>query len=325
MQLTKRRLLLLSGSVGTTTALAGCTGGGEPSFELQRSGTQQSIITVDDTLTATATIENTGSGSGTASVTFNLDVSEKTEEIELGPGDAEQVVVDIEPPLVDSGRYDLKIELEEEQVDTIPIHIFDNIEEPGYYGALLSESDINLSNAEIRISADRDGEDLGARMVSVDEAHQFRLPGSEEPGVSLRITFRSTTLGEFDGVPAVSALTDEHIVSDSIEFLGPYEIPQAYRTEIQLVDQNENPVSNFNVTVRPANGSGIRIPTNENGYVMARNAEETGVSLPSEANSDMRLDAIPKNSNRPEIFGEVYGSEEGEEFVFEVANPDRFR
>ncbi|WP_302080569.1 hypothetical protein [Salinibaculum rarum] len=337
MGLTKRRFLILSGSVGTSTLLAGCAGeegdsGTEeptktevgPSFELKRTNVQEDSITVDDTLTAAATVENIGDETGTAAVTFNFDVSEETKETgELEPGESEQVVVDIEPPLIDPGQYTLAIELEGEQVATTPIALFDTTDEPGIYGAVFSESDLDLSDARVRVGAvDNNRRDEGE--FSIDDANQFSISGADFTDVSVDITLRSTTPGEFDGIPTILALTDNHVVSNDIEFLGPYEIPEAYRTEIQLVNEDGNPIPDFTLILRSSTGVGTRCTTNENGYVIVGDATKTGVSLPPESPSNIQVDARPEGSNRPEIFGEVYGSEEGEEFVFEVSDPSRF-
>ncbi|MFU1780774.1 hypothetical protein ACM16X_05280 [Haloarcula japonica] len=347
MELTKRRFLVLGGSVGTATFLAGCAGEGGnadteepsetdagteepsetsvgPSFKLQRSNIQEEFITVDDTLTAAATVENVGDQTGTAAVTFNFDVSQESKETgELEPGEAEQVAVDIEPPLIDPGRYTLSIDLEGEQVAMTPITLFDTIDEPGVYGALFSESDLDLSNAKLQLAVGS-GSERESRTYSINEANQFRVSGADLTGYSVEITLMSDTPGEFDGIPTVFTLTDDRGVSNETEFLGPYEIPKAYRTEIQLVDEDGNPISDFTLSVRGASGVGKRYTTNENGYMIASDAAETGVSIPPESASNIRIDAIPADSNRPEVFGEVYGSEGGEEFVFEVTDPSRF-
>ena len=357
MELTKRRFLVLGGSAGASTFLAGCTGdGGDagtaepsetdagsaepsktdagteepsetnvgPSFKLQRRNIQEESITVDDTLTAAATVENVGDEVGTAAVTFNFDVAQESKETgELEPGDAEQVVVDIEPPLIDPGRYTLSIGIGGEQVATTPITLFDTIDEPGVYGALFSESDLDFSNTRLNLAVGS-GSERESRELSINEANQFRLSGVDLTGYSVETTLMSDTVGEFDGIPALFSLTDDQSVSTETEFLGPYEIPKAYRTEIQLVDEDGNPIPDFTLSVRAATGVGRRYTTNANGYVTASDAAETGVSLPPESASGIRIDARPADSNRAEVFGEVYGSEAGEEFVLEVSDPSRF-
>ena len=331
MGLTKRRFLTIGGSVGTTVFVAGCAGNEEASagnegasFELMRSNVQEASITVDDTLTASATVENVGDLTGTAAVSFSFDVSEETKETgEIEPGDAEQVVAEIEPPLVDPMLYTLTIELEGEQADTVPVALFDTIDESGIYGSVFSESDLDFSDAEIRLGTRVSGERREGTL-DISETNQFREPGEAFADLSIDLTLISSTPGEFDGIPVIITLTDDYTVTNDIEFLGPYEIPEAYRTEIQLVDEDGNPIPDFTFPLRAATGVGILATTNENGYVITSEGTETGLSLPPENESNIRIDAEPEGSGRAETIGEVYGSKEGEEFVFEVSDPGRF-
>jgi len=99
-------------------------------------------------------------------------------------------------------------------------------------------------------------------------------------------------------------------------------VPQGYRTEIKLVDQNKNPVTDLQeVLVQDQFGNFARYNLNEEGYLIQPERSESGVILPSE--STFTVNAYPKQGDRPVEFGEVNGSSD-EEFVFEVSNPDQF-
>lgn len=347
MSITKRRFLEISGTVAVPATIAGCTGDepddtnedtdegtdaeenpGEPTFEILRSTLENEIGQVEGVITAAVSIENVGDGAGSASVGFNLDVSQKVEETtNLSPGETEQVVADIEVPLIDPGRYDLTVELDEQQETAGSVAIFENLDDPGMYGAVSSEIGAELSGSTIRLIGFSPDNEFNDNNVTLDESGLFSSAPLHNGEHEVAVTLYSDTSGEFDGLPAVVAVDEPREISDGVEILGQYEIPEGYRTEVQLVDESGNPISDFsNFNVRDGNGNGIRdFTTDQDGYLIAQGASERDISLPSQEASNVQIDARPQGEERNEVFGRVYGSEDGEEFVVEVPEPTRFQ
>lgn len=349
MRLTKRQFVKSGGSVLAVGAVAGCsssTGDGEdtsteddenteqttkeaetadPAFELLRARTEENVIQVGQELTVTAAVENTGNAAGSTTVDFALDVGQTSAETgEIGSGDTEQVVSELDVPLIDAGRYDLNASLNKDSSITVPVDVFNEITEPGYYGSVISDADADLAGGAIRFVAVNRDRESKFPAAALDETEQFRASSAFEDTHILDVMFDKGTYGEFDGVPALISLDIARQVSGDIEILGRYELPEAYQTEIRLVDSNGAPIEGLTVSLRNEIGTGIPATTNSEGYLQATDSTETGFSLPPETESNLVIDARRSSDNQIVEFGTVYGSEDGEEFTFEIENPSQF-
>ena len=129
-----------------------------------------------------------------------------------------------------------------------------------------------------------------------------------------------------DGIPAVADLLDSYQITEEKTMLGEFSIPEGYWTQVQFVDSNGDPLSNFeafHIFGESGMGAMGQYITNEDGYIIASGADQPGISAPEEDKHALifqgRIEGEP-----PVKFGEVYGSPDGEEYTFEVENPDRF-
>lgn len=97
---------------------------------------------------------------------------------------------------------------------------------------------------------------------------------------------------DFDGVPVLYALEDE-IEIDGEEATLDFELPQAYRTEIRIVDADSDPIPDFPVNFRAPNGSGMgpgNFTTDADGYAKFVGNSETGVDLAGEVTVEADVD-----------------------------------
>ena len=327
MQLSKRRLLKTSGVLATTATIAGCSGDqtnadSEPQFELQEVQSLPSIAQVEEEITAAVTIENTGDGSGSTSIEFSLDVNNSTVETEtINPGDTTQITTDIQVPIVDSGRYDLTASLNDQICASTPVDVYQQLNRNGLHGSVVSETGESLVDSRVYIISTN--QEFASNQVSVDGTERFFSEHLKNRDYEMRATFfAGDNSTEFNGIPDIAPLQERYTVTNDIEILGQYEVPQGYRTEIRLVNQDENPVTDLQeVSVRDQIGNGARYRINEEGYLIQQERSEPGVVLPED--STFVVDAYPEEGDRPVEFGEVHGSSD-EEFVFEVSNPDQF-
>jgi len=327
MQLTKRRLLKTSVVLATTATIAGCSGGqsstdSEPQFELQEVQSLPSIAQSEEEITAAATVENTGNGSGSTSVEFSLDVNQSAVETEtINSGETTQITTDIQVPIVDSGRYDLTASLNDQISTSTPVDIYRRLNRNGLHGSVVSKTGESLVDSRIYIISTN--QEFASNQASVNSTERFFLEHLKSGDYNMKITFYAgDNSAEFSEIPDIAPLQESYTVTDDIEILEQYEVPQGYRTEIKLVDQNKNPVTDLQeVLVQDQFGNFARYNLNEEGYLIQPERSESGVILPSE--STFTVNAYPKQGDRPVEFGEVNGSSD-EEFVFEVSNPDQF-
>jgi hypothetical protein len=327
MQLTKRRLVKTSGVLATTATIAGCSGGqsstdSEPQFELQEVQSLPSIAQSKEEITAAATIENTGNGSGSTSVEFSLDVNQSTVETEtINSGETTQITTNIQVPIVDSGRYDLTASLNDETSTSTPVDVYQQLDRDGLHGSVVSKAGESLIDSRIYIISTN--QEFASNQVSVDSTERFFSEHIKGGDYTIEATFYAgDNSAEFSEIPDIAPLQEKYTVTDDIEVLGQYEVPQGYRTEIRLVDQNENPITNIQeALVQDQFGNYSNYDLTEEGYLIHPERSESGVILPSE--STFMINAYPKEGDRPVEFGEVNGSSD-EEFVFEVSNPDQF-
>jgi len=327
MQLSKRRLLRTGGVLATTATIAGCSGGqsstdSEPQFELQEVQSLPSIAQSEEEITAAATIENTGNGSGSTSIKFSLDVNQSTVETEpIDPGETTQITTEIQVPIVDSGRYDLTASLNDQRSTSTPVDVYQQLNRNGLHGSVVSSTGESLVDSRIYIISTN--QEFASNQVSVNNTERFFSEHLKNVDYDIKITFYGgDNSAEFSETPDIAPLQETYTVTEDIEILEQYEVPQGYRTEIRLVDEDENPVTNLQeVLVQDQFGNFARYDLNEEGYLIQPERSESGVILPSE--STFTVNAYPKEGDRPVEFGEVNGSSD-EEFVFEVSNPDQF-
>lgn len=322
-----RRKFITGVVTAGTIAIAGCSGGqdtsGEPEFEIREVRTSPSIAQSGEEITAAATIANVGEGSGTTSVEFSLDVTQSTVETgTINPGETTQITTNIEVPLLDSKRYDLTADLNEQASLSTPVDVYEELTENGLHGSVVSEAGVSLEGSTIRLIS-TSGE-FADNNVNVDNTERFFSTHIKSVSYPLKATFRTgRNAVEFDKIPDISPLQREYSVTNDVQVLEQYEIPEGYRTEIKLVDTDGNPVTNIpKVSVRDQIGNGYRYNLNEDGYLIQPDRSEPGVILP--ANSTFSVDARPGEGDRPVVFGEVSGSPDDEESVFEVPEPSRF-
>lgn len=125
---------------------------------------------------------------------------------------------------------------------------------------------------------------------------------------------------DFDGVPVLYALEDE-IEIDGEELTLDYELPQAYRTEIRIVDADSDPVPDFPVNFRAPNGSGIgpgNFTTDADGYAKFVDNSETGVDLAGEVTVEADIEDGGGDRLRDITVTEP------DEFTVIVQNPDQY-
>lgn len=125
---------------------------------------------------------------------------------------------------------------------------------------------------------------------------------------------------DFDGVPVLYALEDE-IEIDGEELTLDYELPQAYRTEVRIVDADSDPISDFPVNFRAPNGSGIgpgNFTTDADGYAKFVGNSETGVDLAGEVTVEADIDDGGGDRLRDITVTEA------DEFTVIVQNPDQY-
>jgi len=125
---------------------------------------------------------------------------------------------------------------------------------------------------------------------------------------------------DFDGVPVLYALEDG-IEIDGEELTLDYELPQAHRTEIRIVDPDDDPIPDFPVNFRAPNGSGIgpeTFTTDADGYAKFVDNSETGVDLAGEVTVEADIDDGGGDRRRDITVTEP------DEFTVIVQNPEQY-
>lgn len=343
-----RRKILASSAIGMA-GLAGCGGTGnnnksetptesppetptptptpkpEAEFEL-RGLRSDSIARSGDSLTAAATVANIGDVEGSASIRFSFEGRALVEDVKLEDAEAKSATVEIDVTQVDPGRYELLAEHGDATLSN-SVDVFAENLENGLHGAVVSEAGVSLEGSNVDLFV-HTGEEFGSDSSRLNSKERFELSHPFEPPYEAKLTFEKGSYGEHNGVPAVYDIENSYDVAEDSELLGRYEIPEAYRTEVQMVDSNGDPMAGFSaVNFRSKGGSGLgprAFSTDENGYVTAAGSSETGISVPAEGEGDLTVEARPAGGSGLVEFGTIYGSEAGEEFTFSVADPDRF-
>jgi hypothetical protein len=146
-------------------------------------------------------------------------------------------------------------------------------------GNVNSAAGVSLEGYQVEIF-NRTTRDSHKLSISDGQFAQLVTPDSE-----LQLTFfhkDGEYVSAFDGVPLLYALSESIAVSGQEENLGTFELPRAYRTEIQFVDPDGNPVENFPVGLRASNGSGTTaqpFTTDAEGYAKFVDESQTGIDL----------------------------------------------
>ena len=143
-------------------------------------------------------------------------------------------------------------------------------------GSVSSEAGVSLERHNVEIYNVNTREFYN---LSIDDGSFVQ---TVEPDSSINITFyyeREGRATDVDNVPLLYSLADELYVSGEKQTLGQLTLPQAYRTEIRIVDPDGNPVENFPIRFRCPNGSGTGVrefTTNADGYAKFVDAPQTG-------------------------------------------------
>lgn len=357
MDLTRRKLVAASGTLVASTALSGCSGGGpdsdsqngeptdtqeqteseqdsstptgDPDFEVQQFDLQPRMVPVGNEMAVNTAIKNVGDAPGIARFEFTLGSAQfswESDEIEAG-ATSNDLTIRFRAPDIESARHDFVATLNGEEVATLPVDILTEGSpgEPGLYGTFVSATRADVSGGIARVSAFGSNDQNNMNEVELGDIGQFGSEPLLDGEYEVRVTYLSGMVSEFNGVPDIFAAERGQQVRDDTVILGQYTLPEAYRTEVRLVDESGSPVADFTPSVRDANGNGTRtFTTNENGYLVSDARTETGISLPPAEQSNIVVDARPSSGGRPERFGEIYGSPDGEEFELTVSDPDRF-
>ncbi|WP_335999169.1 hypothetical protein [Halorientalis halophila] len=274
-------------------------------------------------------VENVGSGPGIARFEFTLGSAEFSwESDEIGAGETSaDLRITAEVPDVESNRHDFGADLNGDRVATVPVDVLREGEpsRPGLYGSFVSATRADVSRGTARLLAFSRNDDTSGEDVEIGEIGQFGSEPLLDGEYTVRVTYLSGTVSEFDGVPDIYAAERGREIREDAVVLGQYTLPEAYRTDVRLVDESGDPVRGFTPSVRDANGNGTRtFTTNEDGYLVSEARSESGLTLPPEDGSNIVVDATPSSGGPPERFGKIYGSPERDEFELTVSDPDRF-
>ena len=143
-------------------------------------------------------------------------------------------------------------------------------------GSISSGADVSLKGHQIEIYNTSNNEFYD---LPIDDGG---FAQTVEPDSLLNLTFfyqQDAEATDVDSVPMLYSLAEKISVSGEKEKLGTLTLPQAYKTEIQIVDPDGNPVENFPIGFRCPNGSGTTarpFTTTEDGYAKYKDASETG-------------------------------------------------
>jgi hypothetical protein len=288
------------------------------------------MVPVGDEMAVNTQVENVGSAPGIARFEFTLGAAQFTwesDEIEAG-ATSNDLTIRFQAPDIESDRYDFDATLNGAEVATLPVDILPEELPPddgrALFGSFVSATRADVTGGIARIIVFGSNDRTVSNNLELGDIGQFStvLSGGE---YTVRVSYISGMVSEFNGVPDVFAAERGQEIGDGTVILGQYTLPEAYRTEVRLVDESGNPVTDFTPSIRDANGSGIRMfTTNEDGYLVSDERTETGLDLPPTDQSNIVVDARPSSGGRPERFGEIYGSPDGEEFELTVSDPDQF-
>ncbi len=305
----------------------------EPAFGIAQINADETVLPSDETFSIDLFLENTGGADGVATIEVSmgpLATSEESEEISAG--ESVPVTTELEVGALDRGRYEVTAVVGDDS-DSVLVDVFANTDGSGVYGSVISEAGTSLSGNNLQVYGLKEGE-FEIVQTAVDDAEQFYAAHPFDPEYFLNGLPMFGEYGVFNGVPAVFNFKrkigtgPERIsVSSDVEILGRIVVPEAYRTEVQLVDATGEPLADFTpINFRGPEGTAPgpnAFTTDGDGYVIASEGDETGITVPTLEDGGYQVVARPE-SGEEVSFGNIYGSPEGEEFTFEVGNPDRF-
>ncbi|MFC7325977.1 hypothetical protein ACFQMF_15535 [Halorubrum rutilum] len=154
-------------------------------------------------------------------------------------------------------------------------------------GRLSSEADTSVDGTVIQFS-------------NVETGEQIEYTVGADGGIELSLTvgtYRVTTIdesGERNQIPAIYSFDNIEITTDGD--IRELVLPEGYRTLIQCVDTEGNPIESLPVNFRAANGTGLppgRFTTDADGYVTYFDAAGRGVELAGETEIEVQSPADP--------------------------------
>lgn len=339
VQLTRRKLIAIS-STGIA-ALAGCSGGGgdstptptatptptptpepEPDFELRSLDVSKPAADSSD-VTVTAIVGNVGEAEGTAELQVSIGPLSQSFEQEIAVGEGIPVEGSMDTSAIEAGSYNLTATVGGgEMMESLTL--YPELQH-GLNGRVTSPTGDSLVNAELRFYSPQATSGGGGTSISDDDGF-FSTSHLADVPYDLTGALLAPDPGVDDGIPAISDLLDGYRVTDEKALVGAFTIPEGYLTQVQFVDSNGDPISNFEamgIYGESGMGAGHRYTTNDEGYVIATGADEPGIAAPGEDDHALIFRGR-EEGEPPEKFGEIYGSPDGAEYTFAVENPDRF-
>jgi hypothetical protein len=174
------------------------------------------------------------------------------------------------------------------------------VEGDGIHGLLGTESDAEVGNWTLLAQARKQDTSYFARAQFSSDTQQFQIDHPEEFDSDEQVTlpydvdlvFQKSASGApaFNNVPYAYTLAEQTSIETDVAVVGSYELPTAYRVEIQVLDGSGNPVENSeHVGIRLPNGSGFGFQTDANGYLKQFGRDETGVELVGDVTIEYRV------------------------------------
>lgn len=189
----------------------------------------------------------------------------------------------------------------------------EGVDEAGLHGLIETQSDAELGQWTIT-GMTFDGETFySSRETFGAETRRFQLkhPASfetgeqVEPPYAVDLLFKKGTPRDspvFNNVPYGYTLSTELPVETDASVVGTYELPGAYRVEIQVLDSSGNPVTNSENVALRIGGSGFsEFQTDENGYIKHRRRDQTGVELVDDVTIEYLVDGDFEQRTSKEI------------------------
>lgn len=178
----------------------------------------------------------------------------------------------------------------------------EEVDEEGIHGLLETAVDTELGAWRLQAYARRQDSFYTSRARFGGDTRQFQIGHPAEfdsdeqiePPYDVDLVFQKSGSGGpvFNSVPYGYALAVQTPVESDVAVIGAYELPEAYRVEVQVLDGSGNPVKNSeHVQIRLPNGSGfINFETNESGYLKHLRRDETGVELAGDVTLEYLID-----------------------------------
>lgn len=143
-------------------------------------------------------------------------------------------------------------------------------------GTVRSEAGTDVTGVEIRLSNVSNDQ---FNSTFVESTGEFNL--SVETSGQYRVTMFDES-NQPNKIPVIYSFDNAFI--ENAGDIGELVIPEAYQTEIRMVNQDGNPIEGLPIAFRAENGTGVSpgsFTTNSNGYVKRVGAADPGVELTS--------------------------------------------